>query len=61
MMCEHEKEYTEGTILTSFPAKKSWICKKCGKRGYDIEGSNPDFERLKERFERKSQAHKRFV
>ena len=36
-MCKHEKKYDHGIVLTSFPPKHPWICKKCGERGYDVE------------------------
>lgn len=34
-VCYHEKEYDEKVILTSYPPRVKWACKKCGFEGYD--------------------------
>ena len=39
--CVHEKIY-EQSVLCSYPAQRCWICKKCGKRGTETEGSYVD-------------------
>ena len=36
-ICDHDKIY-EDKILLSYPAKRNWICKKCGERGQEVIG-----------------------
>jgi hypothetical protein len=33
--CQHEKVYDHSRLLTSHPAQRPWVCRKCKVRGSD--------------------------
>jgi len=48
----HDKAYDANTLLSN-PPKKAWICRNCGKRGYEVIGERyvNDYDEIVKRFE----------
>ncbi len=49
-MCNHDKKYSDTSVLMSFPAKIPWKCNKCGAIGHDVEKRTINISKIEEEF-----------
>ena len=56
--CKHDKVYNNTILLTSWPPKRMWICRKCGAEGTEVSGPPDNFaneyETIKNKFEKEA-------